>query len=767
MTQAIGSFTVAASPSPTTTAFGLTGINSTNYTAYTTGGTAYFPYTVTAVTANGPPAIITVSPAISGGAPAANSYVTVNGALGDTAINGVYQVSAASTTNNVTTISLTGVTGSGTYTANSGQLWTQLTATTTLNPTGWLNGDTICFASTTITYTQCETQTLNGPTSGATLTLPTTLLYTHGGGTTFSIVDGECGDLTRNVKIRGITTAYQAYVLLTATSITNMTWAEFYYMGSNSSNKNGIVINITTGSCIAQYCSLHDFIVTGSFGFYNFSVTITSGTLTLSNNVYYNINTAGVAVFTTSNNTTVSSNLFVYAPGANGAVGIAYLIPNFNMSNSFSFNGNSMAGSANYGCSYRNSNATTGTMGVTLSNNIVHSNASYGFIDYNGDNGILNSWSFWRNTSGGLYLSSGGQASVMSMTSCTFFGNTGANAILSPFVGATFNNCTFNSNSVTNYGVSLMSATNITFIGCLFGQNQTHLLGDIAIGASPTLVQAQLYNCYLYSPTLIYNQTNMLPGAYVSNSKYQQATGSYLKWQPEGTCINDQTIVRSGGYSEQCKPNQTSTGTVAAGTLHSSNQQARVKSGKTYTVACYVRASVSTDAAGAYTGNNPRIILRANYNAGPVSSDTDVADITPNSAVITSSTATVGVSPIDCNTAGAHGLNTGDYVYISGATGDTAMNGNWQVTKTSSTAFTLNSSTSNGTYGASSAKFGQWVYATYTTGTVSDNTVLQFCVGCDGTAGQVNVDWAQNSGDTNWWNGEHQNFLTSNAGSTQ
>jgi hypothetical protein len=60
--------------------------------------------------------------------------------------------------------------------------------------------------------------------------------------------------------------------------------------------------------------------------------------------------------------------------------------------------------------------------------------------------------------------------------------------------------------------------------------------------------------------------------------------------------------------------------------------------------------------------------------------------------------AATNASPIAVTTA-THGLTTGDTVYISGVTGNTAANGQWQVTVTGGTTFTLDGSTGNGTYG--------------------------------------------------------------------
>ena len=61
-------------------------------------------------------------------------------------------------------------------------------------------------------------------------------------------------------------------------------------------------------------------------------------------------------------------------------------------------------------------------------------------------------------------------------------------------------------------------------------------------------------------------------------------------------------------------------------------------------------------------------------------------------------TGATNASPIEITTGIAHNLSTGNTVQISGVQGNTAANGLWPVHVTSSTTFTLDGSTGNGTY---------------------------------------------------------------------
>lgn len=69
-----------------------------------------------------------------------------------------------------------------------------------------------------------------------------------------------------------------------------------------------------------------------------------------------------------------------------------------------------------------------------------------------------------------------------------------------------------------------------------------------------------------------------------------------------------------------------------------------------------------------------------------------------NSGSALTVTGATNASPIVVTTSAAHGLVTGQYVNIQNVLGNTATNGNWVVTKLSSTTFSLNGSTGNGAY---------------------------------------------------------------------
>lgn len=64
-------------------------------------------------------------------------------------------------------------------------------------------------------------------------------------------------------------------------------------------------------------------------------------------------------------------------------------------------------------------------------------------------------------------------------------------------------------------------------------------------------------------------------------------------------------------------------------------------------------------------------------------------------------TGATNAAPIVVSTSLAHGYSTGDVIQLSAATGNTAANGIWKITVTSTTQFSLDDSSGNGTYGSS------------------------------------------------------------------
>ena len=241
----------------------------------------------------------------------------------------------------------------------------------------------------------------------------------------------------------------------------------------------------------------------------------------------------------------------------------------------------------------------------------------------------------------------------------------------------------------------------------------------------------------------------MAQGSIITSSRHNGAPGAYYSWQANGNTSRDSGIYCAAGttYSERITP------LTSSYKMTSQKRKVPVLSGKPAGIICYVRPSIAADGT-AYSGNPVRLMYAANYAAGLSSAGT-VAVVTPLSGIISSLTYTSPIV-ITCN---SHGLTSGDSITIAGMAGTLTptINGNWKVSVISNNTFSLVGSTyTSGFYTSSSASasFGKWVMVSGYTPAVTDNTIVNFYVDCDGTNGWINVDFP--SGELYWENGQPQ-----------
>jgi fibronectin type 3 domain-containing protein len=121
-------------------------------------------------------------------------------------------------------------------------------------------------------------------------------------------------------------------------------------------------------------------------------------------------------------------------------------------------------------------------------------------------------------------------------------------------------------------------------------------------------------------------------------------------------------------------------------------------------------ATVTDGNGGALTGVYQAYIVLVRKEVGetrslPSPASTATAELTTQTLTITPDgnnafdvTAATNVTPIAVTVSAPHGLSTGDSVYIRNVLGNTAANGLWAITVTSTVAFTLTGSVGNGAY---------------------------------------------------------------------
>jgi len=104
---------------------------------------------------------------------------------------------------------------------------------------------------------------------------------------------------------------------------------------------------------------------------------------------------------------------------------------------------------------------------------------------------------------------------------------------------------------------------------------------------------------------------------------------------------------------------------------------------------------VTKNASGTPTDSSPAPTFRCYGPGGFLASGSlTLKDPGPSGGAITGAT---NATPIVITSVG-HNLNTGTFVTISGVGGNTAANGNWQITVIDPNTFSLNTSVGNGAY---------------------------------------------------------------------
>lgn len=536
------------------------------------------------------------------------------------------------------------------------------TSLTTNVSTGWKSGDSIAIASTTRTRTEAEAKSLTADASGTSLTIAA-LTNAHGG---TSPVQAELINLTRNVSIFGTSTVNQAYINIVSTSVVDIQATEMYNMGSATALKRGIDIGTTTGSCTINNSSIHDFVVTSSFGI-NVSAAANNN-ITFTNTDMYAIAGNGVnwgssSVAAVAN--TINNIIVIAAGQAAAAVGLNLSDAGGTITN---ITGTSCQGP---GITLTDSSNTLAVFG-TLSNWMAHSNSTIG-ISFSAVQSINNTptptvttLTAWRNGSTGINLSN---AFNLTLDTMTGFGNATANLGLggTETDNITLKNGTFNAGTTLTCPVGLNvtgSCHEIYVDNTTFGSTTTHATADVNVGVSLVSVRIVLRNCVRSSATKFAGQGNFTEGSFIASARDQQTSGSHSVAKRFGTTAPDTVIFNYGSPSSRMTPN------TVGQKLQGVARKAAVPSGQTVTVSVWVRKSAAGDGT-AYTGNQPRLLLLADPAIG-VNTTTVLATASAATGVWEQLTATTPAATddavfqfaIDCDgTAGW--VNTDDWAVNS------------------------------------------------------------------------------------------------------
>lgn len=478
--------------------------------------------------------------------------------------------------------------------------------------TGWLDNDVIAVATTTQTIAQSEKGALNGNAGASSLTVDG--FAGAGGGLAFAHlgtapIQAEVILLTRNVIIRGASATLQAYIDIKATAQVDCDWTEFYWLGSATTNKRGIDIATTTGSCSFNRCSAHDMMVANSR---NFNSSSASGSnISITNCVTFDINTFHVASSASSGVMTITGNIFMKNVSS-------FLASLGDIGGVFS--NNVVIGGAGYGVVLNEANAQLGT----FSGNTIHSCVGGLSIPAVLYDGTIQNTILYRNSSFGLNI----QALVEDVIfdTMTFFGNTTASISFSTtgnaLVGCQFLNVTSNGDTgfPTTAGILVSNAmrnaiADLELINCDFstvaGIKTAHT-NDINI-ASSSFVEMYLNNCKLGGTNEVAGQTNLLDGSYIASDKHDQTEGLFKTFMRRGTIQRETTTVHTGSQSMKLTPNNASNKLQTLGAL--GGFKVPVLDGETVTFNAYVYED------GSYNGARARLMVKRNDALG-ITADT-------------------------------------------------------------------------------------------------------------------------------------------------
>ena len=481
--------------------------------------------------------------------------------------------------------------------------------------TGWLDNDVIVVASTSQTYSECEIGALNGNAGAATLTVDGFagaaggVAYAHEG---TDPVQAEVINLTRSGGIRSTSSDYMSYVYLGPSSITDIDFAEFYYLGANTDGKSLIQIGVIDGSHSINYCSFYSCAGYGvrakTIGTYS---AIKGGEFT--NNVFYNC--SAPAIINYDDTHVCDSNVFIYNTSAVSinSIGISFI------NNRFASNNNPSSSYASLAI-YSWDKIT-----APWSGNVIHSSRYNGIILTGNSNSGLRD-----NAVGGFTIYRCGFSGVrIGLYACNnfdlfdleIFGCVTQNIYIDEAINVTLRDCVLSGDTsyATTYGIMYGKINVITLDSCtlgVVGGIKTAHTRDIKCG---NYTDISLINTLLASATDIYYLDYCNDTSQVFSQKHNQTVGNHKTWKKYGIITIDTTIYDTTP-SARITPNN------ASYKVECKCAAVALDSGEDCTVSVKVRESVVGDGTD-YNGSRIRLTAKRNVALG-ITADTLIATAT-------------------------------------------------------------------------------------------------------------------------------------------
>ena len=526
--------------------------------------------------------------------------------------------------------------------------------------TGWGANDEVFFSSTTQTASQaqhCKIATIDSSTAftlttSGTLTTgdtPANLAVAKAGVVDAQGNDVRCeiGNLTRNVVIRGASVTLQSYINISGTALVNISKAEFYWLGSATSTKQGIYAGTTTGTFVMTLCSLHNFEVNGSVGVYLAAAT-GGGTITVTKNVIY-LTANWVTTTTTTGTWTITYNLMCRATAQAVTLGDIGGV----------FANNVMTGQAGSSANVCRITEINGAIGTFDSNTIRCGNGDPALYMGTAISGEISNLKLFRNlcnnaNSGAIQINAPAAGlSRLLISTLTCFDNTASNVtVIGGVVRFASPNIQAGATYPSSYGIRFGSPTNSTTGGHLsdvivenglIGNVTANSVSDVSSSATYSGQKAVFHNC-TFGTNGITGVTTYGIDAYICSLRHNATAGDHRTWKSGGRSADASLLIDTVIYNT-ASPSLSMYPGSASLRLESSAWAVAVASGSTLTPSVLVRYSKAGDAGGVdYVPTTaPRLVVRRNVAAG-ITADTVLATHGGGADWVTLSGTTVSVT---------------------------------------------------------------------------------------------------------------------------
>ena len=488
--------------------------------------------------------------------------------------------------------------------------------------------------------------------------------------------------LTRNLKTYGSGTATgQAYVRFDPTATVNESYVEFYQLGAGATDKMGIDIETTTGSCTMTGCVYRDSSDASTDKLYISGASSNNITLSYCNFAQSTTQGYGIKVDATTGTSITIDNCLVVG-WLNGIVcgDVGITLTNCTVSGAQPGVGIGAIQIGEAGA------AITGTFNNLTAHGNAYSGVEFSQQQISGSIGTINAWRNLCNngnaSDSGIKISAASYG--LTFTGGTLFGNGGSthSSGICITAGATPTELTFRNFTMcgdttfpNQQAITLGGYYGRLFLeGCQLGVPTgiytTHTSGDIPASTTAIPVNYILRNTTLGSPTEIINQSSMnaATSTYIVSEKHDQTAGLHYRWERNGTVNTDSSLFKTASPSLKMTP--TSASIKLTATRYPFHFSAPVSSGQTITFTCYVQKSA------AYNGAQPRLLVIENAAIG-ITVDTVLSTASGGLGswlTLTGTTAAVtddGVLEFTVDCDGTAGFVNVDDCSVSGAALDT------------------------------------------------------------------------------------------------